>query len=145
MSPNIGYSLEVHNNATASLREIKKTNLPEFLRLFEFLRHLKTDEYLLSKMVENDFEVDEYGRSRVRKWWSVWAKDKAPIWRLRAFDLEKDGINYRFLYIFYWKDRTYHVLDVVHKSQLTDKAYDDPNNAIRKRLVAIVRNEFADA
>lgn len=145
MSPNAGYSLEVHNNATASLREIRKGNLPDFLRLLEFLRQMKADEYLLSKMTENNFDVDEYGRSTVRKWRSVWTKDKAPVWRLRAFDLEKDGINYRFLYIYSWKERTYHLLDVVHKSRLTDKDYDDPNNAIRKRLVAIVRNEFADA
>lgn len=145
MTPHVGYSLEVHGNATASLREIRKVNLPEFLRLLEFLRQLKADEYLLSKMIENDFDVDENGRSRVRKWWSVWRTEKVPLWRLRAFDLEKDGINYRFLYIYYWKDRTYHLLDVVHKSRLTDKDYDDRNNAIRKRLIAIVRNEFADA
>lgn len=139
------YTLVVHDNAVDSLRRIGVTNGRHKLRLAEYLRQLRSDEFLLGKMLEHDFDVDKYGRSTVRKWRSIQNREKLPVWRLRDFDLEADGINYRFIYLYYFRDRTHYLLEVVPKCQLKDEDYDDPNNPIRKRIIAIIRDEFPDA
>ncbi|MBL8268043.1 MAG: hypothetical protein JNL55_16740 [Steroidobacter sp.] len=136
----------MHDNATASLRNVIRPESPaDFLKLLEFLRELRADAYLLANMLTNDFDVDEHGRSSIRRWHSIYRIEKLPIWRLRSLELEAVGVNYRIIYLYYWRERTYYVIDIVHKSKLTSSDYDDPQNPIRKRLVSIVRNEFPDA
>jgi hypothetical protein len=62
--------------------------------------------------------------------------------RLRAWELEAIGLNYRLLYLYNFRDSTFHLLAVVKRDELD---YDDPGNPVRRRIFATLRRDFGEA
>jgi hypothetical protein len=70
------------------------------------------------------------------------AAGRKPVYRLRAWDLERQGLRYRLIYIYRWKDQSFNILAVVARAELD---YDNPEHPIRQRILATIRHDFADA
>lgn len=78
----------------------------------------------------------------ISKWIGVQRVERMPLWRLKFWDLEDQGLKYRLIYIYNWPDRSYHLMAVVARGNLD---YDDPNDPIRQRVVRRCRAEFPRA
>ena len=75
----------------------------------------------------------------VKKWISASKIEHIPLWRLRAIDLEKAGLKYRFIYFYHYPTKTNIIMTIVHRDEFD---YDDTNNEIRKRVISSIKNEF---
>ncbi|OAI18273.1 MULTISPECIES: hypothetical protein [Methylomonas] len=131
--------IEVHDDAVDDIEGISQINMSDSLKLVSFIEQLCTDQRLIAKLLENGFGENRQGPISVKKWGSVHKLEHLPVWRLRAWDLEKQGLNYRLIYFFNWMDRNYYIMAVVHRSDLD---YDDKYNEIRIRVTKRIQNEF---
>lgn len=98
----------------------------------------------MDKLLENNFGSDRSGPLAVMKWVDA---QKAParlnLWRLKFWDLERDSLKYRVIYLYNWPDKSYNVMAVVQRDEFFD--YDDPNDPIRIRVFARCKVEFPRA
>lgn len=103
------------------------------------IEQLQADPALKDKLLEHDFGAGASQGVSVMKWLDVKNVDRVPLWRLKSWDLEKEGLKYRFIYFYYWRNQTFNVLAVVPRNELN---YDDPEHPIRKRVIATVKRLF---
>jgi hypothetical protein len=113
-----------------------------FGRLLAFIEQLRTDPKLVSKLLDHGFGNDRGDAISVMKWIGVQKVEKLPVWRVKSWDLEKQGLRYRLIYCFNWPDQSYNIMAVVPRSELN---YDDPQHPIRRRVSSRVRAEFPRA
>lgn len=131
--------IRVHNDATDDLHGIKASDIDGFNRLVAFIQQLRADPNLKDKLLDHGYGEDRSTPISVKKWISALRVERVPVWRLRMWDLEQDGLNYRIIYCYNWQDRSYNIMAIVHRDELD---YDDPNHPIRKRVTARVKQEF---
>ena len=133
--------IQVHNDATQDLINIKKIDNNGFMRLLAFIEQLRSDNRLISKLLDHGYGNDRDGPVSVKKWLSIQKFERQPVWRLRAWDLEKQGLKYRIIYLYYWRDQEYIILAIVHRNNLN---YDKINDPTRQRVTECIRREFPD-
>ena len=134
--------IEVHDDATADLKRIQLIDTDAFFKLVVFLQQLKKDPQLFSKLLDNDFGRDGTEVMSVMKWHGVHRIERVPIWRVKAWDLEKQGLKYRIIYFYNWPDKTYNIMAIVKRDGFD---YDDISHPIRQRVIKQVRKEFPKA
>lgn len=136
--------LNVHHDAVADLRQIRQRSARAFGCLVALIQQLRADPVLQARL--HDVDVDGNDRSGavgVKPWYSVQAvTGRKPVYRLRAWDLERQGLRYRLIYLFHWRDQSFNILAVVARAEFD---YDDPEHPIRQRILATIRRDFADA
>jgi hypothetical protein len=134
--------LRVHNDATDDLKRIQTVDPAGFNRLVALIQQLRGDEALISKLLEHGYGDRSDEPVSINKWIDVQKRERLPVWRLKAWDLEREGLHYRLIYCFNWRDQSYNIMAVVARGDLD---YDEPTHPIRQRVVRRVRNEFPDA
>lgn len=136
--------LALHNDALDDLRLIRQQSPQAYGCLIALIQQLRVDPALQARL--HDINVDSNDRSGVlgvKPCRSVQvATGRKPVYRLRAWDLERQGLRYRLIYIYRWKDQSFNILAVVARSELD---YDDPEHPIRQRILTTVRHDYADA
>ncbi len=134
--------VRVHNDATSDLREIRTTDVVAFNRLVAFIQQLKVDPSLIDRLLDHGAGSDRTGPISVMQWLSVKKVERVPLWRVKSWDLERNGLKYRLIYCYNWPDKSYNIMAVVSRDSLN---YDDPQHPIRKRVVQRIREEFPRA
>lgn len=131
--------LTIHSLAAQYLRRIKETDPGAFRHLMIFLDQLRKDEKLQGELLTHKFGDDGTEPIGVKKWVTVQNKERLPVWRLRVWDLESKGLNYRIVYFYCWPEKRFYVMAVAKREHIN---YDDPTNEIRRRVVDTIRAEF---
>jgi len=140
---NIAYTMvRVHSDATSDLLGIKTVDPTSFYRLVAFIEQLKCDSRLIANLLDHGFGDDKNEPISVKKWINIHNVERLPVWRMRAWNLEKQGLMYRLIYCYHWPDKSYNIMAIVHRGKLN---YDDPNDPIRKRVTTRVKEEFPRA
>lgn len=134
--------LRIHNDATQDLREIRAKDPEAFGKLFALIEQLRVDPQLADKLLDNGFGRDRTGAISVMKWVGVNRAERLPLWRLKFWDLERQGLRYRILYVYYWPERSFNILAIVERGALN---YDCPDDPIRRRVTQRCREEFPNA
>lgn len=130
----------IHEDAVSDLRSIRNNDAPAFGPLVALMEQLRNDKALADKLLEHDFGANRKGTVGVKQWRSVYqVVERLPVWRLRAWELEAQGLAYRVFYIYNWRQKSFHVLAIVPRNGFD---YDDPQNPIRRRIAACIRREF---
>lgn len=135
--------IRVHNEAVEDLRNIRVAAPADAGKLVALIQQLKADPSLQAQMHQRDSGEDRQGPIGVKRWSTMYRETRQkPVYRMRAWDLEKQGLNYRLLYIFDWTDQSFNILAVVARAGLD---YDDSNHPIRQRIAACIRRDFSGA
>jgi len=124
------------------LRAIRNTDPEAFGRLFALLQQLKADSTWIARLLDHGHGADGDETFSVSKWHGALKVAHLPLWRLKFWDLERDGLKYRVVYIYNWPDKSFNVMAVVHRNAFD---YDNPNDPIRSRVFARCREEFPRA
>lgn len=135
--------LQVHQDAVADLRGIRAKNALAAAKLVALLEQLRCDEGLRDRLLDHGYGDDRRTVISVSKWQSVQTKvERLPVWRLKSWQLERQRLKYRVIYLYNWQDRRFIILAIVPREGID---YDDPNHPIRKRVVHRIRTEFPNA
>lgn len=128
------YELIVGDEATGDLEDILEENAPAAYRLGVFLQELGCDQDLLEKLSWDQYggkpHLPEQGATfSVSKVYSLYRTGK-NIWRLRDFELAREGFEYRIIYAFIPAQDLYFVLAVV------ERAFNyDPSHPVTQRVL----------
>jgi len=126
--------LLIHDDAKADLTQLAQSE-PQFAaRLIVLLQEIQADRELLDMLTAHDFGTDERESFHVSRWEEHWNRNK-DIWRLKFWELENQGIQYRVIYALKRGTGDHYVLAVAHRDFNYDRnhpttqrilqAYDD--------------------
>jgi len=138
----ISSSLEVHNEAAGDLRAILAVDRQAGARLAALLQQLQADPRLQDALLTKDFGSPPARPISAKVWGSVARLERLPIWRLRAWELDRHGLRYRLFYVFDYKRRAFVVIGITQRDNFN---YDDPQNPLRVRMVRCVRRDYPQA
>lgn len=134
--------IRVHNDATGDLALIKAADLRGFSRLVAFIQQLRADPRLVDKLLDHGYGADRTGGYSVMKWIGVKNVERLPAWRVKSWDMERQGLKYRIIYCYDWRDQSFNILAIVPRDQLD---YDDLTHPIRLRITRRIKEEFPHA
>jgi len=135
----LNMNFDIHADAIEDLNGILSGSEEDGIKILAFLEGLRDSPDLLDAMTMPDFGSDCSGPINAKPWGSIRRIEKQNVWRLRSMSLENIGMNYRFVYCYYFKDATHHLVAVVRKKEID---YDNQQNALRNRVVATCRRDF---
>jgi len=106
------------------------------LRLLAFLEQLQADLTLLNALTIHDYGSDQdnaqFNVSKIQSLWN--AQGRTPgkdLWRLKLWDLEKQGLRYRVIYAYEIRRQRHHILGVINRK---DFNY-EPDHPFTKRIL----------
>jgi hypothetical protein len=131
------YRLAISAEAKADLDQIASADPETAADILVWLEWIRDDEESIKHL-----HYDRYGDQRprsdldpafsVRKWVETWkGRDPSALWRLKLWDLEQEGIQYRIIYAYQIESRCFWILGVVHR----DFNY-DTNHPISQRILS---------
>ena len=128
------YRLFIHDDAAADLEALYRTNSVAVARIVALLQEIQDSQDYLDRLTQHDFGSYASESFHVSKWHEQWRQGR-DLWRLKIWDLEDKGIQYRIVYALARGKQHYHVLGIVPRSfnydsdsEITNrilKAYDD--------------------
>ena len=124
------FRLFVHNDAEDDLEALGESEPDAAARILVLLEELEVNQDLLDRLTQHDFGKDRWGDEfHVSKWVEQWRKGN-DIWRLKIWDLENKGLQYRIIYAFIPHKRHYHVLAIAPRN------FDyDPGHPLAQRII----------
>jgi len=137
------YELIVGDDASDDLEKILAINPTAAYRLAVLLQELEGSQELLEKLSWDQYggkpHLPEVGATfSVSKIYSLYRRGK-NIWRLRDFELSRDGFEYRIIYAYIASKDLYFVLAVV------ERAFDyDPKHPVTQRVLDAYQKLEAD-
>lgn len=134
--------IRIHNDAVGDLRAIRASDPEAFPQIFALLEQLKADPKWINRLLDSGYGSDRRGPIAVMKWHDAQRVAHLPLWRLKFWNLEKNGLKYRVIYLYNYPDQSYNVMAVVHRDKFD---YDDPNDPVRIRIFTRCRKEFPRA
>lgn len=120
------YSILVHDDAEIDLALLWDTDLKAASVIQSLLEELDGDQDLLDRLSQHGFKNEEID---ISKWQAQWKKG-LNLWRLKAIELERLGIQYRLIYAFVPNKKCYHLLAIAPR----DFDY-DPQHETTKRIL----------
>lgn len=132
-------SVHIHNDVVDDLKAIRATDPVVFGRLIALLQQLKADASWIDRLQDHGYDGDNLTPVSVKKWHGAW-RIGLPLWRIKFWTLERDGLQYRVIYLYDWRDKNFYVMAVVPRNGSFD--YDDPRDPIRLRIARRCRTEF---
>jgi hypothetical protein len=94
------------------------------------LQEANQDPQILTLFTAHDYGKDHSARFHVSRWYAQQNKGR-NLWRLKVWDLECAGLQYRVVYALDPLDQDYYVLGIV------DRSFDyDEDHPITKRILA---------
>ena len=130
----IVFTLTVHPDADEDLRAVVRTDRSTGVDLLTYLQELGSDQDQLDLLTVDGY--DHQGghwldNISVR---AIVSQQRAGnnLWRLKLWDLEREGIQYRLIYAFTPLSKTIHILAVVHR----DSFNYEPDHPITRRVLS---------
>jgi hypothetical protein len=105
------YKLFVHDDAKADLEQLWTDAAQAAARITVLLQELEGNQDLLDRLTQHDFGAYQTAQVHVSKWFEHWNKGK-DLWRLKVWDLEGKGLQYRIVYAFIPGKKHYHALAI---------------------------------
>lgn len=122
-------TVQVHRHAAEDLAAIA-TSTPEIrLRFGALLQQLKDDPLLCDRLTQDHFGVRGLDPFEVRRWVQQNEQDN-NLWRLRIWDFEALGLNYRVVYAFFPTESRYVFLAFAPREWNYD-----PDHALTRRIL----------
>lgn len=131
--------LELHPDALDDLRALAATRREEVSRLLALFEQLRLHRSLREELLRDDGPNNRDDFTNARPWFAVRRVDRLQAWRLKFWQLEREGVRFRMPYIWNWKEQRFVILAIVPRE---DMDYDDPNHPIRRRVVARIRASY---
>ncbi len=125
------YRLFIHEDAERDLEALWDTEPFAAARIAALLEGIGADQDLMDRLTQHDYGAYATAPFHVSRWQSQWNRGK-DLWRLKDWDLEAQGLQYRIPYAYMRGKQHYHVLGVLHRGQVN---YDDPNHPITRRIL----------
>lgn len=122
--------LFVHTDAEGDLEKLWEEAPVAAARIGALLQELEGNQDLLDRLTQHDFGDYRTAEFHVSKWLNQWNEGK-DLWRLKVWDLEDKGLQYRIVYAFLPSKLQYHVLGIVPR----DFDY-DPHHELSRRIIA---------
>lgn len=122
------FALFIHDDASDDLRALRPEAPRACARIVAFLQQIKADQGLLDRLTQHGY-TEEFD---VSKWLRQWNRGR-DLWRLKLWDLEKQGLQYRIVYAYIPGKQHYHVLGVAPRHEFN---YDDDDPFTRRVLEA---------
>lgn len=123
------YSLVLSRGAQDDLEQLWADDEVAAAAIDVLLQEVQGNQHLLDMLTAHDFGAYGTERFHVSRWVTQQRQDR-NLWRLKLWDLERQGIRYRVVYALDQR-RRYHVLGIVHR----DFNY-DPNDECSRRILA---------
>jgi len=135
--PSVVYtaSLTIHKDAAGDLAQLKRDVPGVHARLVALLTQIKSDEKLLAKLLDHGFGKARDEQISVSKWFTP-GKD---LWRLRYWELEQFGWNYRIVYVYLPEQVRFVVMGIFPRDGFD---YDDPSNPLHRRVLESLAKSF---
>lgn len=116
------FALFVHDDAKDDLEDLWKSDFKAAAKITVLLQELADNQELLDSLT-----IDRYGDYKskdfeVRKWLEYWNRGR-DIWRLKLWDLETKGVQYRIIYAFIPRRKHYYILAIAPRSFDYDKQH----------------------
>lgn len=124
------YSIKVHHDAETDIERLWDTEPDAAALVVALLEEAENDQELLESLTIKDFGIHGTEKIHVDKWVELHKAGK-NVWRVKIWELEDLGLQYRIIYALDPRTTRYHVLAVLHR----DFNY-DTNDARSKRLIA---------
>ena len=126
--------LFVHLDAKSDLEKLWGETPTAAARIGVLLEELDGNQDLLDRLSQHDFGNYQTAKFHVSKWVEQWNKGK-NLWRLKVWDLEDKGLQYRIVYAFLPIKSQYHVLGIVPR-----KFDYDSRHELTRRIIAAYEN-----
>jgi hypothetical protein len=120
--------LTLHKDARADLDQLRKDVPGVHARLVALLAQIKADESLRATLLVHDHGQDKSAEFGIKKWHTAGEN----FWRMRCWELESYGWNYRLIYLYLPSQNRFAVMGVFRRE---DFDYDDPNNPCHRRVL----------
>ena len=104
-------ALFIHDDAMADLEAIAKREADAAGKIMVLLEELEGDHDLLDRLTQHDFGAHRTSEFHVSKWQAQWHQGR-DLWRLKLWDLEDKGLQFRIIYAFMPQKQHYHVLAI---------------------------------
>lgn len=127
-------TLVTHSDLLEDFERIRKTDPSAPRQIMALIAELKADKELLDRLSEHEFGADRTEEFHI----SVWAEQQDQgrnLWRLKSWDLEDQGMQYRIIYSFEPSIERYAILAVAPRSFNYDN-----DHPITKRIRKVYDN-----
>lgn len=130
------FTLRIHENAGSDLEALfdgaeGDKGIKAAGRIVALLEEIENNPALLDSLTDHGYGANRDESYHVSKWQKHWRQGR-DLWRLKAWDLETKGIQYRVPYAYLPGRQEYHVLGVICRQKLD---YDDDDNPITRRIL----------
>ena len=123
-------ALFIHDDATADLESLFDSEPQAAGRIAVLLEELEGDSDLLDRLTQHDYGEYRTADFHVSKWFEHWNKGR-DLWRLKLWDLEDVGLQYRVIYAFVPGKLHYHVLAIVPREFNYEKSHPTTQRILR--------------
>lgn len=124
------YRLFLHPDARSDLESLWDSAPEAAAKITVLLEELESNQDLLDRLTQHKFGDRRSAEFQVSMWLEQWNQGR-DLWRLKVWDLEKQGLRYRILYAFVPGKLQYHVLGIAPREFNYDADTD-----IAKRVLA---------
>jgi hypothetical protein len=119
----------MHDDASADLDDLWEREPQAAARIAALLEELEGNHDLLDRLTQHDYGAYQSADFHVSKWQEQWRKGR-DLWRLKVWELEENGLQYRVVYAFMPKKHHYHILAIAPRE------FDyDANHPISQRII----------
>jgi hypothetical protein len=122
--------LLIHSDAKTDLLQLAQSEPKLAARLIVLLQEVQSDKQLLDMLTAHEFGTDGRELFHVSHWEEHWNQDK-DIWRLKFWELENQGIQYRVIYALKRGTGDHHVLAVTHRDFKYDRNHPTTQRILR--------------
>lgn len=110
--------LYVHDDAKQDLVSLRRSDPLVAGKIVALLEQLNSDSDLLDRLTQHDYGAYRSAKFHVSKWQAQWQCGE-NLWRLKLWDLEDAGLQYRVVYgvrykdVFKCREQHYHILAII--------------------------------
>lgn len=123
------FSLHIHQNASQDLLALRQTEPQTAGRILALLEQIEGDQRLLDNLTVHNFGASGTEQFHVSRWQEQWRQGR-DLWRLKAWNLERQGLRYRIVYAYLPGKQKYFVLAIAPRE------FDyDPTHPIGRRIL----------
>jgi hypothetical protein len=131
------YSLSLTPDAQKDIEDLWKASPPAAARIEAFLEQLRFDPEMLNALTIHDFGAHRSEPLHVTKIVSQWRGGRGQpgrdLWRLKLWDLENKGLQYRVIYAYEIRRQRYHILGVIDRDSYDYET--DPKHPYTARIL----------
>lgn len=125
------FRLFIHDSAQADLEKLWSSAPTVAARITVLLEECQGSQDLLDRLTQQGFGANRSTADfHVSQWFDQQQKNR-NLWRLKAWDLENQGLRYRVVYAFIAQKHTYHVLAVAPREFDYDERHQLTQRIIR--------------